>query len=824
MAEQSTYAQSGGFFPEAGLPSPAPSASSTRSTSGLPHPRQSSLRPGSNKEGMVRRYAEERLLNTSRRYVKKFGNPDPADTVVGFHNFGQVCRELDGIVNVLWLSGTPGLQIPFLLRLASDFTQYVRSFPPAPRATFALLGKLDHCFASILSGQDIDSKETLPGFENGLRAGMTVTDMVRCRSLVEQTRVLMVEILSGAVDEEEDDDDETDTDYDAVASNNNGGQTSAPWDIDEEQLHMDSARIYENTIVQLGVRLGDSIVSENVPSNDVVCSSPSPEAEPTSMRHLGTVSTVARTLAAQQPSVHSVVKAARLANPAYEAVLETMSGNAEPGIQAASPRPASEKASAKRAFPGGRGSPDSFIRTTSQGTFLNGVKDGLENLEDYQEGGYHPIHLGDYLGAEERYRVTHKLGHGGFGTVWLCRDERDSKYVAVKVMTADMTDKDLRDLALERLDRSEPGPEYIAIPQAHFSLDGPNGTHRCIVLPVLGQCISPDLWHDMENPAPVLRRMCQQAAQALGFLHSRGICHGGQICWTVMSLSLATSLVANSSHVDFRPANILLKVNNLDHLSEEDLISLLGQPEETDVLMESESDELPPSTPEYLVGKADLSRLGAEYLTNDICIIDFGESFPISSPPPNLGIPENYLPPEILLEDDLFDDGEQDDEELGDEGSKGMEPRGNFSELIGPATDMWALGCTLFEIRQQIPLFYMIYDRDELLAEMVGFFGKPPQDMWDKWQHRGAHLNEDGKPLAEGKSAHTLEIALNHELGLIERDTKGNSSKKSFHTPEEEQKLLGDLLYKIFRYEPSERPSVEEVMEHEWFKLEPRLQ
>lgn len=54
----------------------------------------------------MRRYVEERLLNTSRRYVKKFGNPDPADEVVGFTNFGQVCHQLDGIVNVLWLSGT----------------------------------------------------------------------------------------------------------------------------------------------------------------------------------------------------------------------------------------------------------------------------------------------------------------------------------------------------------------------------------------------------------------------------------------------------------------------------------------------------------------------------------------------------------------------------------------------------------------------------------------------------------------------------------------------------------------------------------------------
>lgn len=55
---------------------------------------------------MVRRYVEDRLLYISRRYVKKFGNPDPGDEVVGFKSFGEVCKELDGIVNVLWKSGT----------------------------------------------------------------------------------------------------------------------------------------------------------------------------------------------------------------------------------------------------------------------------------------------------------------------------------------------------------------------------------------------------------------------------------------------------------------------------------------------------------------------------------------------------------------------------------------------------------------------------------------------------------------------------------------------------------------------------------------------
>lgn len=54
----------------------------------------------------MRRFVEEKLLHISRRYVKKFGNPSPGDTVVGFKSFGEVCKELDEIVNVLWKSGT----------------------------------------------------------------------------------------------------------------------------------------------------------------------------------------------------------------------------------------------------------------------------------------------------------------------------------------------------------------------------------------------------------------------------------------------------------------------------------------------------------------------------------------------------------------------------------------------------------------------------------------------------------------------------------------------------------------------------------------------
>jgi len=165
---------------------------------------------------------------------------------------------------------------------------------------------------------------------------------------------------------------------------------------------------------------------------------------------------------------------------------------------------------------------------TSHGTYVGGLNEDLEDLEFYQLGGYHPIHLGDELGPPGRYRVIHKLGHGGFGTVWLCRDSQASRYVAVKVMTADLSSDLILDLSLLELDQAIPGADYIALPLDRFSLTGPNGTHQCIALPVLGARVSPGFWHSMDmDPGAILRKMCLQATQALNFLHQNGICHGG---------------------------------------------------------------------------------------------------------------------------------------------------------------------------------------------------------------------------------------------------------------------------------------------------------
>lgn len=106
MADTTSPAGPGGFIKQPSLPSPAPSGTSTRSASGLPHPRAHPLRAGSAKEEKIRIYVENQLMYISRRFVKKFEVPRPGDDVVGYKHVGELCKDIEALVDIIWLSGT----------------------------------------------------------------------------------------------------------------------------------------------------------------------------------------------------------------------------------------------------------------------------------------------------------------------------------------------------------------------------------------------------------------------------------------------------------------------------------------------------------------------------------------------------------------------------------------------------------------------------------------------------------------------------------------------------------------------------------------------
>ncbi|KAK5018874.1 hypothetical protein LTR39_000734, partial [Cryomyces antarcticus] len=125
----------------------------------------------------------------------------------------------------------------------------IPGFPPSPRAMFGILSKLDHAFASLLQGRDVDTGEPLPGFDRGRH--VSDTEKVRIKSLVERTRVCVVEVMKEGefdpADAEEplDSADESMDDSEAY----DGLAEVGSWD-------MEIAKVYDRTIVELGDTLG----------------------------------------------------------------------------------------------------------------------------------------------------------------------------------------------------------------------------------------------------------------------------------------------------------------------------------------------------------------------------------------------------------------------------------------------------------------------------------------------------------------------------------------------------------------------------------------
>jgi serine/threonine-protein kinase SRPK3 len=63
-----------------------------------------------------------------------------------------------------------------------------------------------------------------------------------------------------------------------------------------------------------------------------------------------------------------------------------------------------------------------------------------------------------------------------------------------------------------------------------FVIDGPNGRHICLVLPVLGPSASElsDGLNSRFCPS-VSRQAGYKATKALADLHAQGVCHGGRV-------------------------------------------------------------------------------------------------------------------------------------------------------------------------------------------------------------------------------------------------------------------------------------------------------
>jgi len=436
-----------------------------------------------------------------------------------------------------------------------------------------------------------------------------------------------------------------------------------------------------------------------------------------------------------------------------------------------------------------------------------------ENAFDYRPGGFHPVILGDFLDPDQRFKVVSKLGHGGFATVWLCRDTKENSWRAVKIMKADNSNEEAcSELRIAKLfadvDGATLAGNHIVLPLEHLSIDGPNGRHLCLVLPLLA-CPIKDAWFKHGGNAAWRKEVGYQLAQAVAFLHSRGVCHG-----------------------DLRPANILLKPRGLDLLSEEELTALIGNagveefPDHEGILRGDH-------TPTQLYADSYLD-LDAEHMSSEIAIIDFGVAFRAEEAPEQASIPRQYAAPEVLL-------------------SGGGQPS------LG--IDLWSLGCTLFELSvDRAPFEYEFRGIQGLVEDMEEALGPLPEPYRSGWTDSGNRIRGEGHPLSEGadlpmvsltpedlrerrelrmknmgsddmllarltqETTFYLEngrLGKDGETGEFEAETRDGApvgyDRVVNRIAMDEARLLKDLLLQLWRYQPEGRATAESLLGHSWF-------
>ncbi|KAJ0273545.1 hypothetical protein COL940_009827 [Colletotrichum noveboracense] len=135
--------------------------------------------------------------------------------------------------------------------------------------------------------------------------------------------------------------------------------------------------------------------------------------------------------------------------------------------------------------------------TEDTATYMNEVDDyklyweteDEERPQHYFPGSYHPVKIGDTF-SNGRYTIVHKLGHGGYSTVWLARDKSQDQFVALKIMVPEQQSQfELQNCGVEiellrelhRIPTGHPGKSMLMSCLDSFSHDGPNGTHLCFV-------------------------------------------------------------------------------------------------------------------------------------------------------------------------------------------------------------------------------------------------------------------------------------------------------------------------------------------------------
>ncbi len=122
-----------------------------------------------------------------------------------------------------------------------------------------------------------------------------------------------------------------------------------------------------------------------------------------------------------------------------------------------------------------------------------------------------------------RYTVLEEIGHGGMATVFLARDLRHERDVAIKVLNSELA----ASIGAERFSREIRIAATLQHPNILPLYDsGSEGDLLYYVMPfVAGASLRSRLQHEKQLPVPEAIRITRQIAEGLEYAHSRGVIH-----------------------------------------------------------------------------------------------------------------------------------------------------------------------------------------------------------------------------------------------------------------------------------------------------------
>ncbi|OJD18373.1 CMGC/SRPK protein kinase [Emergomyces pasteurianus Ep9510] len=302
----------------------------------------------------------------------------------------------------------------------------------------------------------------------------------------------------------------------------------------------------------------------------------------------------------------------------------------------------------------------------------------VEDPNGYHTGRYFPVTLGnEFRGG--RYRVLHKLGWGGFATVWLARDNLTHSNVALKIINVNDSSQEFKILhhlqhsSLAQVHVDHPGRAVVLQLLDHFELATP---YMGLVFPIMGMDVRSriDAQHRQRLPKQIALNVCSQVALGLDYLWKCGVAHG-----------------------DLYSKNVLYSAPAVSQLSEDEIMSYLGKPVTGRVRM-TDGQSSSPSMPSYLVRP--VSIRGDDM---NVRITDLGNAFFHENPPSCLSTPWHVRAPESV-----------------------------YAQPLDKNVDMWSIGCLIFEIitgRTFMDSF--LTDRIDMIVGLKRVLGQPPSKWHD---------------------------------------------------------------------------------------------